>query len=264
MAFRPGLILLLAAWAAGEDQLVLTDGRTLSGQIVSENAQEVQFAQGTTVQVLPRAKIASITRPPAPTTPSATETKAPTATAPAPAAPAATTTAGPAPAGLPALRPGSVLVVRTGATLDASQHKKGYRIPATLAEDAAIDGVTVLPKGTVVEAELSEATRGGRLFGRSVLEVRIISVEIDGRHLPITTDAALARGDSETITTVQNTASGAVIGAIIDGGHGAGVGAGIGAGVSLLTRKDGVRLPVGSILDVRLTAPFSRTAPTTP
>ncbi len=256
MAFRPGLILLLAAYAAGEDQLVLTDGRTLSGQIVSENAQEVEFAQGTTVQVLPRAKIRSITRPPAS---AAAETKAPVALAPT-TAPATV----PAPLGLPTLRPGSVLVVRTGATLDASQHRRGYRIPATLAEDAAIDGVTVLPKGTVVEAELSEAARGGPLFGRSVLEVRIISVEIDGRHLPITTDAALARGDSETITTVQNTATGAVIGAIIDGGHGAGVGAGIGAGVSLLTRKDGVRLPVGSLLDVRLTAPFARTVPATP
>jgi hypothetical protein len=255
MAFRAGLILLLAAWAAGEDQLVLIDGRTLSGQIVSEDAQEVHFAQGTSVQVLPRTKIRSITRPPVAVTPGTS----------APAVPAATATpaavAAPVPVGLPTLRPGSVLVVRTGATLDASLQRKGYRIPATLAEDAAIDGVVVLPKGTLVEAELSEAERGGRLFGRSVLEVRIVSVTIDQRTLPIATDAAIARGDSETITTVQNTASGAVIGAIIDGGHGAGVGAGIGVGVSLLTRKDGVHLPVGSLLDVRLTAPFSRTAP---
>jgi hypothetical protein len=183
-----------------------------------------------------------------------------TAAPPTAPATAAAPTAG-APAGkYPVLRPGSVLLIRTGETLDSSRHKAGRRFSATLEADAAIDGVTVLPKGTPVEGELTTSHGTGLLFGRSELQVVVVSVTIDGRTIPCTTEAAEAHGAGKGADTVQKTATGAVIGAVIDNdsAHGAGVGAAIGAGVALLSRGDQVRLPPGTVLDVRLTQPLAR------
>jgi hypothetical protein len=270
MAARTSLIsqlsfalLLLAGQAWAEDQIVLSDGRELAGSIVSEDAAEVHLAQGTAVQVIARSRIKEIRRAPVATQP------APVATPVAPGATSAAPTAGTVPAvevattptTYPALRRGSVLVIRTGESLDAERDRRGRRFAATLAENASIDGVVVLPAGTPVEAELHETERGGRLFGRSVLEITVVAILLGERRLPCSTDAAVVRGSSATPDTVGKVATGTVIGAIVDGEHGAGVGAAIGAGVALLTPADSVHLPVGTILDVRITAPFDRNAP---
>lgn len=203
---------------------------------------------GNSVQELPRSQVKRLELGGITTTPTPAPTGSPVA-----ASPAAT-------GRYPVLRPGSVLLIRTGETLDSSRHKAGRRFSATLEADAAIDGVTVLPKGTPVEGELTTSRGTGLLFGRSELQIVVVSVTIDGRTIPCSTEAAEAHGAGKGADTVQKTATGAVIGAIIDNdsAHGAGVGAAIGAGVALLSRGDQVRLPPGTVLDVRLTQPLAR------
>lgn len=260
----PALLLLagLAVRAVAEDHVLLSDGRDLSGTIIREDATEVHLAQGTSVQVLPRTLVRQVQYGEQASTAVQATSVAPanptSSTAAASFTAASPTTVAPAPGTYPALRPGIVLVLRTSEGLDAERDHQGRHFTAVLVESALIDGVVVLPMGTTVEAELSESKRGGRLFGRSVLEITVVAILIDGRRLPCSTDAAVARGSSATPNTLATTATGTVIGAIIDGGRGAGVGAGIGLGVSLLTRPDGVHLPIGSVLDVRITEPFQR------
>lgn len=250
MFLRVLTVILLAAVAIGAevDRLELQDGRTLIGTYTGGDDQVVRFAIGSSMQELPRSQVKRL---------DLGGTTAASATTPA----GSPVTAAPATTGRhPVLRPGSVLLIRTGETLDSSRHKAGRRFSAALEADAAIDGVTVLPKGTPVEGELTTSRGTGLLFGRSELQIVIVSVTIDGRTIPCATEAAEAHGVGKGADTVQKTAAGAMIGAVIDNdsAHGAGVGAAIGAGVALLSRGDQVRLPPGTVLDVRLTQPLAR------
>lgn len=245
----PLLLLASIASAVDADRLELQDGRVLVGTFSGGDDQVVRFAIGSSLQELPRSQVKRLELAnggAAPATSGQTAAGAPAATAPT--------------GKYPVLRPGSVLLIRTGETIDSSRHKAGRRFSATLDADASIDGVTVLPRGTPVEGELTTSRGTGLLFGRSELQVVVVSVTIDGRTIPCTTEAAEAHGAAKGADTVQKAATGAMIGAVIDNdsAHGAGVGAAIGAGVALLSRGDQVRLPPGTVLDVRLTQPLAR------
>ena len=133
-------------------------------------------------------------------------------------------------------------------------------VSARLRQDVEVDGVTVLPAGSVVRGEVIDVARAGRVQGRSRLGLRFTSVTIGDTRQDLRTNPVVFEGEAtkgEDATKVGAGAGvGAVIGGILGGGSGAAKGAAIGgaagAGAVLATRGRDIDLPVGSNVNATL------------
>jgi hypothetical protein len=127
------------------------------------------------------------------------------------------------------------------------------------------NGRTVLPSNTDVIGHVTMARPSGKVKGRGYLAVRFTEMRDDDDTYRVTTRtwAREARGTKkkDAARIAVPGAVGGVMGAIIGGKKGAAIGAGVGAGagtsVVLATSGDEVRLPRGSTLLVRLSAPLT-------
>jgi type IV secretion system protein VirB10 len=137
-----------------------------------------------------------------------------------------------------------------------------------------INNKVVVPVGSYLRGEVTDAKRPGRVKGKGELRIRLNTLilpngyTVDLNAEPRSTDAGKTRTDSEgkitgpggkgkdAETVAATTVTGAGIGAIAGGGKGAGIGAGIGglAGLAavLLTRGPEAQLPRGSSMDLVL------------
>ena len=117
-------------------------------------------------------------------------------------------------------------------------------VSARLRQDVVVDGVTVLPAGSIVGGEVVEVERSGRVKGRSRLALRFTSVTIGNTREELRTNPVSFEGEQtkgEDATKIGAGAGiGAVIGGIVGGGDGAAKGAAIGGaagtGAVLATR----------------------------
>ena len=136
-------------------------------------------------------------------------------------------------------------------------------VSARLRRSVTVDGETILPAGAVVNGEVSEVDRAGRVQGRSRLSLRFTSVVIDGRRESLRTNPVSFEGEAtkkQDATKIGAGAGiGAAIGGIIGGGSGAAKGAVIGGaagtGTVLATRGKEVELASGAELNATLASP---------
>jgi type IV secretion system protein VirB10 len=144
-----------------------------------------------------------------------------------------------------------------------------------------VDSKVVIPAGTYVSGEITEAKRPGRVKGRGELMVKLNTLIFPNGYAASFTavpTGAAGTGDNDSVekegklkgdtnksgdagTIVRGTATGAGIGAIAArSAKGAGIGAGIGAAVGLatvlLTRGPELELPRGTTLDIMLDRPL--------
>ena len=137
-----------------------------------------------------------------------------------------------------------------------------------------INNKVVVPVGSYLRGEVTDAKRPGRVKGKGELRIRLNTLilpngyTVDLNAEPHSTDAGKTKTDSEgkitgpggkgkdVETVAATTVTGAGIGAIAGGGKGAGIGAGIGgvAGLAavLLSRGPEAQLPRGSSMDLVL------------
>jgi len=136
-------------------------------------------------------------------------------------------------------------------------------VSARLRRSVTIDGETVLPAGAVVNGEVSEVERAGRVQGRSRLSLRFTSVVLDGRRESLRTNPlsfeAEATKKQDATKIGAGAGIGAAIGGILGGGSGAAKGAVIGGaagtGTVLATRGKEVELASGAELNPTLASP---------
>jgi type IV secretion system protein VirB10 len=142
-----------------------------------------------------------------------------------------------------------------------------------------VDGRIVIPAGSYVSGEVTEAKRPGRVKGRGEIMVRLNTLILpNGYSVSFNAYPSGAdTGDDDSIdkegkikgasnksgdvgTVVKSTGAGAGIGAIAGGGKGAGIGAGVGAAASLIgvlfTRGPELELPRGTTLDITTDRPL--------
>jgi hypothetical protein len=140
-------------------------------------------------------------------------------------------------------------------------------VRATLQNAVTIDDVTALPAGTSVTGHVTNAERSGKVKGLASVALRFNSVDLPGdsgresiQTGTITREATSTRKKDAAKIGI-GAGAGAVIGGIVGGGSGAAKGAAIGGGAGtgavLATRGDEVRLPAGTPLSVKLTAPLT-------
>jgi len=141
---------------------------------------------------------------------------------------------------------GTHLTIRTNSAISSADAKVGDKFEGTLSKDLIVGGQTAAKAGAPVRGKVTLAKSSGRLHAPGQLSVRLTSVEVNGKMLPVSTGSYHIEGKSHTKSNATKigggTAAGALIGGIAGGGKGAligsAVGAGAGTGVAAATGKE--------------------------
>lgn len=154
---------------------------------------------------------------------------------------------------------GTVLNARLQTELGSNTSHVGDPVAAALVTAESIDGVTVLPEGSILSGVVETAEAAGNVKGRATLAVRFTSINVGGEAY------AIATGMHHTSEATKGTdakkigipaAGGAIIGAILGGKKGAVIGTVIGGGagavVVLSTSGPEVRYARGAALALTL------------
>ena len=157
---------------------------------------------------------------------------------------------------------GTHLTIRTDSQLNSGTAKAGQRFHANLAKPLVVNGKTLAKAGAPVHGKVTYVKASGRLHDPGEITVRLTSVEIHGKFVPIATSACRAKGKSHTKSNATKigggAAAGAVIGGVAGGGKGAligtAAGAGAGTGVAAATGKEEAIIHAESALTFTTTA----------
>jgi len=258
--------------------VLMRDGTSVSGTVVSSSGSEIQLAGDDKVtRTIPMAQVRSIEYQDTLPTNAAGDAPPPAgaplgARAPYPAREiphrehyhpvesAITTKTYELPAG-------TEISVRNEETIDSGKAVEGQRFAAEVTRDVLDSaGDVVIPHGSNAQIIIRSVSKGGRFRGSSDLVMDLASVSINGRQYELTTVDLAERGRSGIGTNRRTgefagggAAIGAIIGAIAGGGKGAAIGAGSGAGAGALTEvltKGAIKVPVETVLTFKLDQPL--------
>ena len=237
---------LLLASLGLADTVTFRDGRTINGSFVGGDARSIRVAVGDRVETYSLGDIARISfgdsgqtaiAPPVLRTPPQAQ-----------AAPARQQLAS-AERTIPT---GTVFTIRMVDSVDSERDRVGQTFKASMDEPVTdSSGATVIPRGADVTVKLVDDKQSGKIEGKTILTLDIVSVRVNGRDVEIDTTAITQESGSRTARSgkvIGGTAAvGAIIGAIAGGGKGAAIGAGAGAGAGtaaqMATKGQRVRVP---------------------
>ena len=157
---------------------------------------------------------------------------------------------------------GTHITVRTGQELSSGTAKVGDRFDASLTRDLVAGGKTLAKAGAPARGKITAVKSSGRLHAPGQLSVRLTSVQVEGKMVPISTGSYHVEGKSHAKSNATKIGGGAAAGALIGGlagcGKGAAIGAGAGAaagtGVAAATGKEEAVIPAEKTLSFTTTA----------
>jgi hypothetical protein len=160
------------------------------------------------------------------------------------------------PAAAQTIPSGTRLTVRTGSEISSGTAQTGQTFDATLARDLVVNGRSLAKAGAPARGKVTYAKSSGRLHAPGQLTLRLTSVEVNGKMVPVSTSGYHAKGKSHKKGNVEKigggTAVGALIGGLAGGGKGvaigAAAGAGAGTGVAAATGKEEAVVPAEAAL----------------
>jgi hypothetical protein len=262
---RPFMVMLLLANLGLADTITFRDGRSINGSYLGGDSRTVRVAVGDRIDTYPvdqisginfaapAAAVAATPAPPPPPVPAdrddrpRLERRDVARDLPPPPPPPARNVPPAA-----QLSSGTVLTVRMIDGVDSERDRVGQTFKASL-DEPVVDsrGVTLIPRGADVVVKLVDDKESGKLAGRTILTLDLVSVNVNGREVDVNTETVSQQSDSRTARSgkvIGGTAAlGAIIGAIAGGGKGAAIGAGAGAGVGaaaqVATKGQRVRIP---------------------
>jgi hypothetical protein len=265
---RPLSVLLILAAFAFADSITLRDGRTVSGTYLGGDSRSVRMAVGDHVDTFQVGEISTInfggpaasTSAPAPPPPFREERKEERREErreerAAQAAPIVDR---------PQLPSGTVLTIRMIDSVDSERDRVGDTFRASLDEPVLdANGNTLVGRGADVVVKLVDDQQSGKIEGRTILTMDLVSLVVNGRTVDIDTQSITEQSGSRTARSAKviggTAALGAIIGAIAGGGKGAAIGAGAGAGVGtaaqVATKGQRVRIPSETRLTFTLQQP---------
>ncbi|NYF78943.1 hypothetical protein [Granulicella arctica] len=174
----------------------------------------------------------------------------------------------PAPGAAPIIRPadvhvaaGTPLAIRINQHISVKTSRAGDRFTGEVVEPiTGTNNQVVIPKGTNVEGIVEASHRRGHFRGRSILELRLTSLYLNGTRYPIDTNdltrTKKGKGKRSAAFIGGGTGLGMLVGGVATGGVGLVVGglAGAGAGTAIggLTGNRDIEIPSESIVRFRL------------
>ncbi|HWB32436.1 MAG TPA: hypothetical protein VG714_04620 [Acidobacteriaceae bacterium] len=252
--------------------VLLVTGCKSKQETALEQAKQQAAATGQAQQVVSVDKngntTTTVVQPPAPgqTAQQITTTTTPAQPGVQPAAVAAP--GQPKPGGPPVVTPadvnipaGTELAIRINQRISVKSTPAGSRFDGELV-DAYTDnnGRVILPKGTPVEGVVDASHRRGHFKGRSILQLRLTALTLNGQSYPLAThdltETKKGKGKRSTAMIGGGAGLGMLIGGIASGGTGLLIGglAGGGAGTAAagLTGNRDLDIPSESIVHFKL------------
>ena len=104
---------------------------------------------------------------------------------------------------------GTKISVRMESGINPRTAKTGQTFHARLARALVVHGKSIADAGAPVKGKVTYAKSSGRLHDPGELTLRLTSVEIHGKSVPIATTAYRARGKSHTKGNVEKIGGGA-------------------------------------------------------
>ena len=160
---------------------------------------------------------------------------------------------------------GAAVRVRTIDPIDINSAQPGMKFRGSLADPVMnINGSVLIPRGAPVQLSVVSVQKEGRLKGRDRIAVKVDSISLNGRSLPVVSSVAESRGNRQGRNTLRDAGIGAgaggLIGGLVGGGTGLAVGALVGGGggtaVSAATQKSRLTIPAESVLSFQLQSPL--------
>jgi hypothetical protein len=159
---------------------------------------------------------------------------------------------------------GTELAIRIDQRLSARGSYAGERFNGNVVDPVFSNGTIVIPHDTPVTGRVVEAHHGGHFRGRSILELRLTSMTLNGYEYPLDTHDTVRtrRGKGRRSAGIIGgmTGAGMLIGGIATGGVGLAIGAAAGAGAGTAiaggTGNHRLDIPAESIVHFRLADPL--------
>jgi hypothetical protein len=259
---RLAVTLLLGGLAASADTINLRSGEVIQGAFIGGTARQIRVDVNGDIRTYDLQQVQSVTfadanyqaPPPAQRDNTA---QAPAYAPPPPPQPQAPPQGGMSGITLPA---DTAITVRMIDSVNSQTARLGQIFKASIDEPVVVDGQQVIPRGADVLTKLVEDQHSGKIQGRTVLTMALVSINANGRMVDVTsTDvktSSSSRGARTGAMVGGGAALGAIVGAIAGGGKGAAIGAGSGAalggGAEILTNGQQVKIPSETRLTFRL------------
>ncbi len=228
------------------DVLLLKDGQTLTGTLISRSADELVFEVSGQQLSFDAQKVQSISFDDATPLTNQGNTKK---TEPKNITDTKTTEG--------ILPIGTRVVVKTNKAINSNQHKIGHKFVVRLEANLVSKDIIIAPRGAAIYGEITQAKQSGRLLGKASLQLTITDIMINNQMKPIQTSQIKVLTENTGKSTVNRTARLAAIGGLANGSEGARNMAKVGVGASLLTRGNSINIPAGTLLEFQLAQPLS-------
>lgn len=175
----------------------------------------------------------------------------------------------------PAILPENTpLRVLTTSAISTTHAREGEPLLFTLNQDVVVNNILVIPRGAMLHGIVVHSRQAGRLKGGSHLEVKLTSLDLEGRIYPLDTyhldvDTS-GKGDVTARDSIGGAEYGALGGAVYAGrtgaattsakladiSAGAAIGASAGALVSASSKGEPATIPAESQIDFYLALPI--------
>ncbi len=160
---------------------------------------------------------------------------------------------------------GTAVVITLDQSVSSKDARTGQSVAGSVAANVAVDGKTVIPKGSKATLSVASVQPSGRLKGVAKLWLKIDSIEVKGKTYEVSSRWSGQTGPSHNKRNViaigGGSALGAIIGGIAGGGKGAAIGAAAGAGAgtagAAMTGKKDITFPAETKLRFTLKAPLT-------
>jgi hypothetical protein len=156
---------------------------------------------------------------------------------------------------------GTSIAVSLGSALGSKLSQTGQSFNGTVARDVIVGNTVVIPRGAPASGTVTDAKALGKFAGGAVLQLRLNSISVNGRDMPVQTAArgfsVKGKGKRTAVMAGGGAALGGIIGALAGGGKGAAIGmaagGGAGAGGAAFTGNKEIVLPAESDVSFELT-----------
>ncbi|MBV8673673.1 MAG: hypothetical protein JOZ33_09590 [Acidobacteriaceae bacterium] len=159
---------------------------------------------------------------------------------------------------------GTTLRIRINQHISVKTSHAGDDFDGTIVDAVIVKGDEVIPAGSLAQGRVVESKRRGRFKGRSVLELKLVGLDVNGRHyrLDTSTVARTKKGKGKRTAAFigGGTGVGMLIGGVASGGVGLLIGGLTGAGAGTLgaafTGNRDIDIPAETVMSFRLDQPI--------
>lgn len=147
--------------------------------------------------------------------------------------------------------------------VNSETSRLGQTFMASLDEPIVVRDRVIVPRGADVMTKLVDDEEAGKIQGRTVQTLALVSLNVNGEWLPVSSNDVRTESGSQGSKTAKLAGGGAVLGAILGGiaggGKGAAIGtisgAAVGTGAAVATSGQKVVIPSETRLTFRLRTP---------